>query len=565
VRGIASHQSINNASVRQSLTALESGEAAVEASQVDQPHDTIIIGAGHNGLVTACYLAKAGLKPLVLERRAIVGGACVTEEFHPGFRCSTLAQSTSPLLPPVVNDFQLARQGLEIITPSVRVFSPAQDGRALCIYEDAKRTADELTQLSAHDAQSYPDFVSTFARIGHALAPLLRMTPPNIEKPSTGELWNLGKLGWAVRGLGKKDEYRLLRYGPMAVADLAAEWFESELLRATISARGIFGAFAGPWSAGTSAALLLQAATDGHAIAPASFVKGGMGELTTALAKAATEAGAEIRTSTEVIRVRVEDGKAVGVVLTNGEEISARAVISNADPRTTFLRLVDPAELDPSFLTKTRNYRAHGTVAKVNLALSALPKFAALNGAKHSTSEKLSGRIHIGPDIDYLERAFDAAKYGDFSPQPYMDITIPSVTDPSLAPAGAHVMSIHVQFAPYELKDGDWNSRREQLGDTVVNALSDYAPGFEELIVARQVITPFDLEQTYGLSGGHIHHGEMSLDQLFAFRPLIGWAQYRTPIKGLYLCGAGTHPGGGVTGASGANASREIIKDLKRN
>jgi phytoene dehydrogenase-like protein len=524
----------------------------------------IIIGAGHNGLVTACYLAKAGLKPLVLERRAIVGGACVTEEFHPGFRCSTLAQSTGPLLPQVVKDLQLARQGLEIITPSVRVFSPAQDGRSLCIYEDAKRTADELTQLSAHDAKSYPDFVSTFARIGHALAPLLRMTPPNIEKPSTGELWNLGKLGWAIRGLGKKDEYRLLRYGPMAVADLAAEWFETELLRATVAARGIFGAFAGPWSAGTSAALLLQAATDSHAIAPASFVKGGMGELTTALAQAATEAGAEIRTSAEVVSISVKDGKAVGVVLANGEELSAHAVISNADPRTTFLRLVDPSELDPSFLTKTRNYRAHGTVAKVNIALSALPKFAALNGAQHSAVEKLSGRIHIGPDIDYLERAFDAAKYGDFSPQPYMDITIPSVTDPLLAPAGAHVMSIHMQFAPYELKEGDWNSRRKQLGDIVVKALSDYAPGFKELVVARKVITPLDLEQTFGLNGGHIHHGEMSLDQLFAFRPLIGWAQYRTPIKGLYLCGAGTHPGGGVTGAPGANASREIIKDLKR-
>jgi phytoene dehydrogenase-like protein len=307
---------------------------------------------------------------------------------------------------------------------------------------------------------------------------------------------------------------------------------------------------------------LLQAATDGQAIAPATFVKGGMGALSQALARAATEAGAEIRTNAEVARVSVKDGKADGVVLTSGEEIEARAVISNADPRTTFLKLIDPAEFDPSFLIKMRNYRAHGAVAKVHLALSGLPKFPALSN--EDSVEKLSGRIHIGPDIDYLERAFDAAKYGDISPQPYMDITIPSLTDPSLAPAGAHVMSIHAQFAPYRLKDGDWNSRREELGDTVVNALSDWAPKVKELILARQVITPLDLETTYGLSGGQIHHGEMSLDQLFAFRPLIGWARYRTPIAGLYLCGAGTHPGGGVTGAPGANAAREIIKDVKR-
>jgi phytoene dehydrogenase-like protein len=526
-------------------------------------NNIVIIGAGHNGLVTAYYLAKAGLKPLVLERRGIVGGACVTEEVHLGFRCSTLANSTGPLLPRVVKDLQLKRHGLEFIKPTVRVFAPHANGHSICIYEDAKRTAAELAHVSAKDATNYPDFVSTFARIGRALSPLLRMTPPDIEKISKGDLWDLGKLGLAIRGLGKRDEYRLLRYGPMAVADLAAEWFETELLRATVAARGIFGAFAGPWSAGTSAALLLQAATDGHAIAPATFVKGGMGALSQALARAATEAGAEIRTNAEVARVSVKDGKAVGVVLASGEEIPAWTTVSNGDPGITFLQLLDPGELEPSFLNKIRNYRAHGAVAKVHLALSGLPKFPALSNG--DSFEKLSGRIHIGPDIDYLERAFDAAKYGDISPQPYMDITIPSLTDSALAPAGAHVMSIHAQFAPYRLKDGDWNSRREELGDTVVNALSDCAPNLKELILARQVITPLDLETTYGLSGGQIHHGEMSLDQLFAFRPLIGWARYRTPIAGLYLCGAGTHPGGGVTGAPGANASREIIKDLKRS
>jgi phytoene dehydrogenase-like protein len=418
-----------------------------------------------------------------------------------------------------------------------------------------------LTRLSAKDAQSYPEFLSTFARIGRALSPLLRMTPPDIDQPSTGELWDLGKLGLAIRGLGKKDEYRLLRYGPMAVADLAAEWFETELLRATVAARGIFGAFAGPWSAGTSAALLLQAATDGQAIAPTTFVKGGMGALSHALAQAATDAGAEIRTNAEVLSVSVKDGRATAVVLTSGEEIAAHAVISNADPRTTFLKLVDSSEFDPSFQIKVRNYRAQGTVAKINLALSALPKFSGLSN--EDAAEKLSGRIHIAPDIDYLERAFDAAKYGDFSPQPYLDITIPSLTDQSLAPAGAHVMSIHIQFAPYQLKEGDWQSRSEGLADTVVNVLSSYAPNIKELIVAGQLISPLDLETTYGLSGGHIHHGEMAIDQLFAFRPLIGWARYRTPIERLFLCGAGTHPGGGLTGLPGMNAAREIIKELK--
>jgi phytoene dehydrogenase-like protein len=348
---------------------------------------------------------------------------------------------------------------------------------------------------------------------------------------------------------------------------LVAEWFETELLRASLAARGIFGAFAGPWSAGTSTGLLWQAAMDGHAVSPSAFVKGGMGALTETLATTALNAGVEVRTGTEVERIEATDERASKVVLKTGEEISARAIVSNANPRTTFLKLVDPVDLDPNFLQKIRNYRAIGVSAKINLALSGLPSFVGLDGGDNQGAEgvssKLSGRIHIGPDIDYLERAFDAAKYGDYSPTPYLDITIPSLADPSLAPTGAHVMSVYVQYAPYTLKRGDWNSRREEFANTVINTLSDYAPNLKELIVGRQVITPLDLEATYGLSGGHIHHGEQSLDQFFTFRPILGWAQYRTPIKGLYLCGAGTHPGGGVTGGPGANAAREIIKDFK--
>jgi phytoene dehydrogenase-like protein len=524
-------------------------------------YDTIIIGGGHNGLVAACYLAKAGLKTLVLERREAVGGGAATEEIHPGFRCSTLAHAAGPLFPDVVRDLKLARHGLEAINPEVRVLALDLGGRALTIYNDETRTATDLEKLSPHDAKSYPEFAASFRRIGHVLHPLLRMTPPSIDKPAPGELLSLGRLGLSFRGLGKKDAYRLLRWGPMAVADLVAEWFETELLRATVAARGIFGAFAGPWSAGTSTGLLWQAAMDGNAVSPASFVKGGMGALTAALARAATDAGVEIRSKADVERILVAEGKASKVVLKSGEEIPARAVVSNADPRTTFMRLVDPLDLDPDFLLKIRNYRAVGSAGKINLALSGLPSFPALNG---DAQTKLAGRIHIGSDIDYLERAFDAAKYGDYSPSPYMDITIPSLTDPTLAPAGAHVMSIHVQFAPYNLKSGDWNSRREEFGDTVINCLTEYAPNLKQLIVGRQIITPFDLEQNYGLSGGHIMHGEQTLDQFFAFRPLIGWAQYRTPINALYLCGAGTHPGGGITGGPGANAAREIIKDLRK-
>lgn len=521
-------------------------------------YDIIIIGGGHNGLVAAAFLSKAGLKTLVLERRDVVGGAALTEEIHPGFRCSTLAHTVGPLLPHVVKHLDLQRHGLEVLTPQVRVLALNPNGPGVAIYHDTNRTVSDIEKISAKDACSYPQFESSFARIGKVLGPLVSQTPPSIEKPTAGELFHLGKVGRSFRKLGKQDSYRLLRWGPMAVADLAAEWFETELLRAIVAARGIFGAFAGPWSAGTSTGLLWQSAIDGHPLAPSSFAKGGMGALTSALVKAAETAGAEIRTAAPVARVDIKQDKFSRVVLENGEEIPARAVASNADPRTTFLKLIDPGDLDPTFLLKVRNYRASGVSAKINLALSGLPSF---NGA--TSTDQLAGRIHVGPDIDYLERAFDAAKYGDYSPAPYLDVTIPTLMDPALAPQGAHVMSIYVQYSPYKLKDAEWNNARDAFADNVINTLVQYAPNLKEMIVASQTITPVDLEETYGLSGGHIHHGEQSLDQFFTFRPLIGWAQYRTPIKGLYMCGSGTHPGGGLTGGSGANAAREIIRDFK--
>jgi phytoene dehydrogenase-like protein len=454
---------------------------------------------------------------------------------------------------------QLNKQGLEMINTAIRVLALNPAGNALRIHEDVEQTSSEITHTSEHDAKLYLEFHATFEKLGRALAPLLSVTPPDVEHPAINDYLNLAKLGLNFRGLGKKDAYRLLRWAPMAVADLTREWFETELLRAVIEARGIFSTFAGPWSAGTSIGLLIQAAAGAGPIGGAATCRGGIGAITRALAKSATAAGAQIRTGAAVAQIQVSDGEACGVVLEGGEEIAAKAVVSSADPRHTFLKLVDSTDLDPGFLAKVSSYRAAGTVAKVNLALSRLPVFTAVK----NQSPDLSGRIHIGPSTDYLELAFDSAKYGEFSTRPYLDITIPSLSDPTLAPKGAQVMSVHVQYAPYKLKSGEWTSRREELADMVIETLAEYAPDISGTIVRRQTLTPLDLEQTYGLTGGHIFHGEHTLDQLFTFRPLLGWAQYRSPIKRLYICGSGTHPGGGMTGASGANASREILRELK--
>jgi phytoene dehydrogenase-like protein len=527
--------------------------------KANSERDIVIIGGGHNGLVTAFYLAKAGYKPLVLERSAQVGGAAITDEFHPGFRCSTLAHAAGPIRPDVVRDMRLEKHGLKFITPEVSVTALSPDGRALSLYRDAHQSAQEIASFSQKDAAKYPQFQESLGKMGRVIAEALTTTPPNIDNPSGSDLWGMLKTGRAIRNLGKKDMYRLLRWGPMAVADLAAEYFETELLRAVVAARGVFGTFLGPWSAGSSLVLLIRAAGDSHPAGSACFAAGGMGALTQAMASAAKAAGTEIRTSAEVIEIRVKDGATTGVLLSNGEEINAKAVISNADPKRTLLKLTDSIHLSPDFVQKLQHYRGNGTVAKVNLALSGLPSFTAF---KNGNSNALKGRIHIGHEIDYLERAFDSCKYGNFSPHPYLEATIPSLTDPTLAPEGKHVMSIYMQYAPYKLK-GDWESQRKALGQTVVQTLAQYAPNLPEMILTHQIITPLDLEEVYGLTGGQIFHGELALDQFFTMRPLLDWARYRTPIQNLYLCGSGTHPGTGLTGGSGANAAREILKDLK--
>jgi phytoene dehydrogenase-like protein len=535
----------------------------------------IIIGAGHNGLAAAFYLAKAGLKPIVLEARDTVGGGAVTSELHPGFLCPTLSHHTS-IWTQVVHDMDLPRHGLEFLQPTVETFAPGLDGPPLVVYGDDRRTADAMRRVNEKDADAYPRYRMAIGQIAAVVASVLASPAPGISNPDAGDLWNLFNAGRKFRALGKRNSYRLLRWAPMPVADLTREWFESESLCALLAGPAVSGAMLGPRSAGSGLILLLQEANRRLA-GRSSRVRGGPGALTRAMAAAARAAGADIRTATRVDRIVVTNEQVSGVVA-NGREIPADAVVSAVDPKTTFLRLMDPVDLMPDFLLKIRNYRAAGTVAKVNLALAALPSFrgsADVTGPapgpakagpyvrdEATQPEMLSGRIHIGPSLDYLERAFDHAKYGEMSTDPWLDVTIPSVLDPDLAPRGAHVMSIYVHYAPYRLRDSDWAASKDVLLRRALSTLERFAPGVGALVVAAEVITPVDMESQYGFHGGHIFHGELTLDQLVTLRPLLGHSRYHGPIPGLYMCSAGTHPGGYMTGGSGKQAAREIVRSL---
>lgn len=518
----------------------------------------VIIGAGHNALVTAFYFAKAGLKPLVLERRATVGGGAITGEIAPGFRGPLLAHSTGPLRASVLRDMGLQR--LEFVRPDTRLVTLGPDGAALTFSIDEGRTIEAVRRFSPADAGRYPEFRAALEKLGAFIGGLLDVTPPTLDAPAPGELWGLLKIGRRYRGLGRSDGFRLLRWMPMAVADLVAEFFSTDIVQAAIATRGILGTAQGPWSAGTGAVLLLRAGNDPVPGGSTVTMRGGPGALTAAMAEAARAAGAEIRTGSAVRQIVVRDGRASGVVLEDGTEIKARAIVSGVDPRRTFLTLLDPIELGPTFLTRIRNYRSRGTLAKINLALGALPVLPSV-----PNPADLRGRIQIGPAVDYLERAFDASKYGRISLDPYLELTIPSLDDPALAPPGAHVMSIYMQYAPYALAGTrSWEAARNELYETVLRTIERYAPGITSLVVGRQVITPADLERDFGYTGGHVLHGEPALDQVFSMRPVLGWARYRTPIEGLYLCGSGTHPGIDLTGGSGRNAAREIAAELGR-
>jgi phytoene dehydrogenase-like protein len=533
-----------------------------------------LVGGGHNALITAFYLARGGFKPIVLERREMVGGGAITEEFHPGFRASTLSHTVGPLREDIARDLRLEQFGCELLKPDPRVWAPRPDGESLLFYEDTAKTAYSIARLSEKDAGQYTQFAQALGELSVFFSELCSITPPAIDTPSPEDFWNLFKTGRSVRGLGKRRIFDLLRWGPMAAADFVSEFFETELLRAVIAARGIFGTALGPWSAGSTAVLLLRSAFDPHPVGPSAFPRAGLGSLTQTMAEAAKQAGAEIRVNADVQHIRVKDGAVSGVVLSDGEEIAVEAVVSGVDPKRTFFKLLDPTQLDPTFALRVRHVRASGTVAKVHLALGGLPAFKAVEHSENAL-KALSGRIHIGPEIDYLERAFDASKYGELAAAPWLDVTIPTLLDPSLAPEGKHVLSAYVQFAPFKLavesgdgkgivkSEANWDAHRRDLGDVVVKALAEYAPNLPELIEHMQVITPHDLETIYGFTGGHIFHSELALDQLFTMRPVLDWARYKTPIEGLFLCGSGTHPGNGLTGASGANAAKEIIHALR--
>ena len=523
-------------------------------------YDAVVIGAGHNGLVAGAYLAKAGKRVLIVERREEPGGILANLEIAPGVRAPGIVHTVGRLRDSVIRDLRLQSHGFEPIRPAARVFAPQPDGSVRTFWSDPSRTGEELRRFSAHDADEYPEFDRRVRSLASFVAHLNAITPPDVASPSLADAINGLKLGRSFRKLGPKVGRELTRALPMAVADFVAESFESDAVRGAIVSRAVQYTATGPWSAASTHVLINDSAgNDGGATGQTVFAKGGPAALAQALASAATSAGAELRTGAEVVAITTDDDRATGITLASGEEIRARAVVSAADPKRTLTTLVDPVVIGPHLRWRAENIRTPGCTAKVNLALSGLPSFAGADDV-----ERLKGRIVIAPSIDYTEKAFDASKYGTFSEEPYIEATIPTLVDPSLAPEGTHVMSMVVQWAPYSLRDTDWETERDRFADVVVKTMEQHAPGLGDLVTARRVLTPVDLERDFGLTQGHVLHAEPGLDSFFAWRPLLGHARYRFGIEGLWLCGSGAHPGGGITGGPGQNASREILASLKR-
>jgi len=519
-------------------------------------YDAIVIGGGHNGLVHAAYLARAGRRVLVLERRHLVGGAAVTEEVFPGFRISVCSYVVSLLRPQIIRDLDLPRHGFEVL-PLDGTFSPMPDGNYLWRTNDHGRTRREILRHSRLDAEAYDEYGKAMIDMARFAKPTLDVRASDPLSFSPVDMRELYRLGRRFQHLSSDARYRLVQLMTMSAADFLDQWFETDVLKATMSASGIIGTFLGVRSPGTAYVLLhhYMGEIDG-AFRSWGFVKGGTGALSNAIAAAALEAGVEIRTQAPVARILIRNGRAVGVVLENGEEIEGRIVSSSVDPRLTFTKFIEARDLPADFLEEVRRYKFRGSSGKVNLALDGLPDFTSLPGA----GRHLRGAISISPGVEYMERAYDDAKYGRYSSRPYIDIVIPSLTDPSVAPPGKHVMSCFVQYAPYHLSSGTWDDERERFGDTVVDTIAEYAPNFKSLILHRQVVTPLDLEREWGLSEGNIFQGELALEQLLFLRPVPGWAQYRTPIGNLYICGSAAHPGGGIMGAPGRNAALEILR-----
>ncbi len=522
-------------------------------------YDAIIIGGGHNGLVAAAYLARAKKKVLVLERRHVLGGAAVTEEVFPGFKFSVCSYVVSLLRPEIIRELELSRHGLEIL-PLDGTFTPMPTGDYLWRVNDHSKTRREIARHSRLDAEAYEEFGKAMLPMCRFVKPILSMTPPNPTGLAPRDWKKLLFLGRRFQALSEEDKYNQVQLMTMSAVDYLDQWFETDVLKATMSASGIIGTFLGVRSPGTAYVLLhhYMGEIDG-AFRSWGFARGGTGAISNAIADAAREAGTEIRTQAAIARILVRDGRARGVALVNGDEFFADVVASSVDPYQTFLRMLEPGLLPHDFLEEVRRYKFRGSSGKVNLALDALPDFKCLPGPGHH----LRGAISISPSVDYMERAYDDAKYGNFSRRPYIDMVIPSLTDPSVAPPGKHVMSCFVQYAPYKLKEGTWDEKREAFGDNVINTIAEHAPNIRNIILHRQVVTPLDLEREWGLTEGNIFQGELSLEQLFFLRPVPGWARYRTPIANLYMCGSATHPGGGIMGAPGRLGAREMLSNWK--
>jgi phytoene dehydrogenase-like protein len=524
--------------------------------------DAVIVGAGHNGLVTAAYLARAGLSVVVLEKRETVGGASVTEQPWPGYKVSTLSYLCSLLQPRIIRELELERFGFHLYPKDPAFFTSFPDGRHLFFWQDMAETQRELAKFSVRDSEAYPAYEHQLARLGEWIEGLLLRTPPNIVRRRLGDLIELGRLGLETIRFRDPDVVHLVKIMTQSVRDYLDERFESNEIKATLATDGVIGTNGGPSTPGTAYIMLhhvMGGATGVRGLW--GFVRGGMGTISEAIAGSAQSHGARIRTGASVARVLVRGGRAYGVALADGEEIQARVVISNADPKITFLKLVEPAALDPEFLAGVEKIRIEGASLKINLALDGLPDFKAYPGSKPGPQHKAT--IHVCPSMDYVDRAWEAAAAGRPSDRPLLEITIPTTYDDSIAPPGKHIMCIFAQYAPYRLRDADWDSIKEAFADRCIDALEEYAPNIRDVILHRQVITPLDMERDYSLTGGNIFHGDMSLDQLFFMRPVAGWAKYRTPIEALYLCGSGTHPGGGVMGAPGFNAAREVLSDWR--
>src|SRR6266446_1594346 len=521
-------------------------------------YDVIVIGGGHNGLVNAAYLARAGKKVVVLERRHVLGGAAVTEEVFPGFKFSVCSYVVSLLRPEIIRDLDLPRHGLEIL-PLDGTFTPMPSGDYLWRVNDHGKTHREIARHSKLDAEAYDEFGKAMQAMCRFVKPILSMVPPDPATLNPKELMKLLFIGRRFQGMTSEDKYNQVQLMTMSAIDFLDQWFETDVLKATMSASGIIGTFLGVRSPGTAYVLLhhYMGEIDG-AFRSWGFARGGTGAISNAIGDAAREAGVEIRTEAPIAKIIIKNGQAKGVVLANGDEIEAEVVSSSVDPRLTFMKMVGEEHLPDDFTEDLKRYKYRGSSGKVNLALDGLPNFKALPGP----GSHLRGAISISPSVDYLERAYDEAKYGRFSRRPYIDIVIPSLTDPSVAPPGKHVMSCFVQYAPYKLRPGlNWDQLRDDFGNTVIDTVSEYAPNLKNIILHKQVLTPLDLERDFGLTEVNIFQGELSLEQLFFLRPVSGWARFRTPIKSLYMCGSATHPGGGIMGAPGRLSALEVLKD----